>query len=90
VDNGEKYNRVSVLSGFSVSFFYTYNGREIKVDVDKIGGLIKATYWFNPRNGVTEKFIIPNGGVLNFNPPGEVANGNDWVLVIEKEQLRIR
>jgi hypothetical protein len=29
-------------------------------------------------------------GIQTFNPPGEVANGNDWVLVLEKEQLVIR
>ncbi len=91
IDNGEKYYRVAALSGFSVSLFYTYNGKDFKIDVNKIGGLIKAAYWFCPKNGNAEKINLQTTkGIQTFNPPGEVENGNDWVLVLEKEQLVIR
>jgi Protein of unknown function (DUF4038)/Putative collagen-binding domain of a collagenase len=91
VDNGEKYDRVAAISGFKVSLFYTYNAKNFKVDVDKIGAIVKATFWFNPKTGNTEKINAQTAkGIQTFNPPGEVANGNDWVLILEKEQLVIR
>jgi hypothetical protein len=90
VDNGEKYDRVAAIVGKDVALFYVYNGRDFKVDLDKIARFFRASYWFNTRNGAKNKFSILNNGILNFNPPGEVVNGNDWVLIIEKDQLRVR
>jgi hypothetical protein len=47
------------------------------------GSRVKAS-WYSPRDG-SKKLIatVPNKGVVNFNPPGDAKEGNDWVLVLE-------
>jgi hypothetical protein len=51
----------------------------------KIRGEQVRAYWYNPRTGkgqVIGKF--ENKGVVEFNPPGEKKDGNDWVLILVK------
>jgi hypothetical protein len=47
------------------------------------GNYVRAS-WFRPVDGSTT-FIgeFENSGVHIFDPPGEPANGNDWVLIID-------
>lgn len=95
VDNGEKYDRVLATRGKNYALFYVYNGKDFKVDMNKIGFDFCTFYWFNPVNGERQIFYpvnYPDGkmGVRIFNPPGEKINGNDWVLIINKERLIIR
>jgi len=45
---------------------------------------IKAS-WYNPRTGIfTEIGTYKADGVKIFDPPGEKANGNDWVLILDR------
>ena len=64
---------------------YTYTGRNFKIDFSKLGFAANRLYWFHPVDGKKKeiKKVKPNGIVM-FDPPGEPANGNDWVLIIEK------
>jgi hypothetical protein len=82
---GKKYNYLIATRGKNYAFVYTYNGRDINVNLGKIeGAKIKAS-WFNPRNGETKTIgIFANSGTKVFKSPGEVANGNDWVLILDK------
>jgi len=81
---GEKYNYLVATRGKDYAFIYTYTGRTMKINMGKIiGEKVKAS-WFDPRNGsYTEIGTIDNAGILEFDPPGNVMNGNDWVLVLE-------
>ena len=63
---------------------YTYNGRRFDVNMGKIKGEQAKASWFNPRNGRTEAIgTFPNQGIVEFDPPGEVEDGNDWVLILD-------
>jgi hypothetical protein len=47
------------------------------------GDRVKAS-WFDPRTGNTTPIdILPDRGDREFEPPGEPAVGNDWVLVLD-------
>ena len=81
---GEKYNYQIATRGKDYAFIYTYNGRNIAVNMGKIEGKQVIASWYSPRNGQTTKIgQFPNVGVHEFNPPGEARDGNDWVLILD-------
>lgn len=84
-ENGERYNRLLATRGKDYALVYTWNGRDMKLNMGKIRGAIVKASWYDPRTGQTT-FLgkMKNKGIKTFNPPGEVRNGNDWVLVLEK------
>jgi hypothetical protein len=65
---------------------YTHYGDpvEVKLGPTVLSGSNVKAWWFRPTDG-TGTFIgrYPNVGSRTFNPPGEPARGNDWVLVID-------
>ena len=80
---------------------YSANGRDIQIKMSRLMAPTMQAFWFNPRNGkwrvegndITEQkpFLknVPSGPsapVGEFNPPGNVGNGNDWVLVLKAVQ----
>ena len=83
-ENGTKYERLAATRGNSYALIYTYTGRNIPVQMGKIAGAkVKAT-WFKPLDGTTTEIgVLENSGTHEFDPPGEPANGNDWVLVLD-------
>ena len=83
--NGERYDRLLATRGKDYALIYTWNGRDMKINMGKIGGAKVNASWYDPRTGQTQVLgKIENKGIKTFNPPGEVRNGNDWVLVLEK------
>lgn len=81
---GEKYNYEIATRGKDYAFIYTYNGKNIAVNMGKIEGEQVKASWYDPRNGeTTEVGTFANEGVHEFDPPGEVQDGNDWVLVLD-------
>lgn len=87
-DQGIKYDYVAATRGPGYALFYTPNGRDFKVDLHALD-LDKsavAISWFDPRTGsVSDKKQMAASALYNAEPPGEMGHGNDWVLVIEKE-----
>jgi hypothetical protein len=84
-DPGTRYNYLAATRGKDYAFIYTYTGRNIKVAMDRIGAAQVKASWYNPRNGdITPLGSYAGKGVVQFNPPGEPRNGNDWVLVLDK------
>ncbi|MBO9611702.1 MAG: glycoside hydrolase family 140 protein [Dyadobacter sp.] len=84
-ENGERYDRLLATRGKDYALIYTWNGRDMKIRMGKIGGAEVQASWYDPRTGQTRILgKIENKGIKTFNPPGEVRNGNDWVLVLEK------
>ncbi|QEK50879.1 DUF4038 domain-containing protein [Pedobacter aquae] len=83
-ENGEKYNRLIATRADDYAMIYTYTGRNMKINMGKIKGDEVKVSWFNPRDGkYKEEAKVENKGVKEFNPPGDVKEGNDWVLVLE-------
>lgn len=81
---GKKYDRLFATKGNNYAMIYTYTGRTISVKMDKLTGKSIKASWFNPRDGkYTEIGTFENKGVKEFDAPGEVKDGNDWVLVLD-------
>lgn len=81
-------------------FVYSTRGEVIRVLMDKLARGRASGFWYNPRSGQwhcdgaaraeRRAFAagIPSGAGApdrHYNPPGEPADGNDWVLVLEIE-----
>lgn len=83
-DQGEKYDMLIATRGKNYAFVYTYNGREIQINAEKLPGQKVKASWYNPRNGqITVIGAFHKNGILKFNPPGKMKNGNDWVLIMD-------
>jgi hypothetical protein len=83
---GERYDYIAVTRGKDWVLAYTWNGRNISLDINKLALRDYKASWFDPRNGeLSEIGTYKNEGTASFNPPGEQKNGNDWVLIIEGE-----
>lgn len=83
---GDRYHHQVATRGKDYAFIYTYNGQNMKVNMGKITGENVKAAWYNPRDGKTETVgVFPNRATHEFDPPGEVQNGNDWVLVLTTE-----
>jgi hypothetical protein len=84
VDNGERYDRVLASRGKRYTYAYTYTGRPFTVRLGKTSGAKVHAEWYSPRDGtVAAAGIFANKGQHRFDPPGETAPGNDWVLVLD-------
>jgi Protein of unknown function (DUF4038)/Putative collagen-binding domain of a collagenase len=80
------------------AMIYSANGRNIRLKMNRLTAGLMNAYWFNPRNGkwwVKDRDFtdrkpfaenIPSGlaaPIQEFGPPGNVGDGNDWVLVLK-------
>jgi hypothetical protein len=84
-EQGERYDHLAATRGKDYAFIYTYNGRNFKVNMGKISGEQVRSYWYNPRNGNVQLIgKFDNKGTMEFDPPGEKKDGNDWVLILQK------
>ncbi|MCH5597790.1 glycoside hydrolase family 140 protein [Niabella ginsengisoli] len=88
VDNSQKrYNYILATKGKDYAMAYTYTGRNFKVNTAKLGFKLSKAKWYSPVNGTEQSISLKaKTGIVSFNPPGEMKNGNDWVLVLEGER----
>ena len=83
-NHGEKYDYQVGTRGKDYAFVYTYNGRDIEVQLGILEGEVLTASWFNPRDGSVSRIgNIENSGIQRFDPPGTVDDGNDWVLILD-------
>lgn len=69
------------------AFIYTYNGDNVRLNMGKIKGAEVKASWYDPRKGeVIEIGNFKNEGTHTFDPPGEILDGNDWVLIVDSLQ----
>jgi hypothetical protein len=77
---------LQACSGEGFWMVYIPTGKEIIVHLDRIRQDKVSCSWFNPRAGSFKALgEFPAGKITSFDPPGEEARGNDWVLVIDYE-----
>jgi len=80
----DRYDYILATSGKQYAMAYTYTGRNFSIDISKLHFKIAKASWFNPRNGsITVIDGFKKTGIAVFDPPGEPANGNDWVLLLQ-------
>lgn len=83
--NGVRYDYQVATRGKGYAFIYTYNGREINVSMGRIEGEYIRASWYDPRQGTYMRIgEYKNRGTCVFDPPGEMNDGNDWVLILEQ------
>jgi Protein of unknown function (DUF4038)/Putative collagen-binding domain of a collagenase len=91
----ESHVQVARAADFGYIIAYMTNGTEAKLDIFKNNSFAYKAWWFNPRDGktynnegklTTKPFatIKKSSQVPTFNPPANPAEGNDWVLVLDK------
>jgi hypothetical protein len=83
-ENGKKYDRLIATRGGNYAFIFTWTGRNIPVRMGVIAGSKVKASWYSPVDGTSKEIgLYKNKGVHEFDPPGESADGNDWVLVLD-------
>lgn len=86
VDNGSRYDYVAATRGREYAFLYTSNGRDFSVNAQVLKSKKLKACWYDPKTGnIQDIGVLENKDTLSFNPPGEKMNGNDWVLILEKQ-----
>jgi len=70
------------------SMIYSANGRNIRVNMNKLSNTPKRALWFNPRTGLVtlDSTNVTSGSgapIHEFDPPGSAENGNDYILVLD-------
>lgn len=86
-DQGTRYDHVIATRGKDYAFIYTYTGRTFSVDPASIGSRRLLASWFNPRDGSARTIGVFSGReLLSFDPPGNPAPGNDWVLILDDHE----
>ncbi len=90
-ENGSGYDHLAATRGNDYALIYTYTGRSIPVQMGKISGDKVKASWYKPADGTTTIIgEFENNGTHEFDPPGEPANGNDWVLVLDSATANLR
>lgn len=84
------YDPVGYLAatlGEGYAMVYTPTGKTFSVDLAMIPFTEIRAWWFDPRVGIALETTMncekDAGGLCTFDPPGEPARGNDWVLVLD-------
>lgn len=79
-----RYNFIVATKGKSYALVYTYTGNNFSIDISKLGFTVKRSQWFNPATGKKQAADFRRTAqLLTFDPPGNPANENDWVLILE-------
>jgi hypothetical protein len=80
---GRGHVRASRAANGRDAVVYIPTGNEVSVDMSGLTGLVRAS-WFDPRDGTSTAIgLFANRGTRTFDPPGDPAVGNDWILVLD-------
>ncbi len=83
-ENGMGYDHLVATRGRDYAFIYSYTGKRMQIQMGIISGDKVTASWYKPADGTTTVIgVIANKETHEFDPPGEPANGNDWVLVLD-------
>jgi len=81
---GEQYNYQPALRGDKYLLVYSYNGRSIRPNKDKLTGDVFRLSWFCPSDGnLINGRKLRKAEIAEFDPPDAPGNGNDWVMILE-------
>jgi hypothetical protein len=81
---GMSYDHIQATRGEDYLFVYIPTGRNFQINMGKISGTEVKGWWYDTRDGSAEEIgTFDNEGTREFDPPGEPAVGNDWVLALD-------
>jgi hypothetical protein len=67
---------------------YLPQNKPVDIDLSKITGNRKNTWWYNPTTGKASKYkTIKSNSKQTFQPPKE---GKDWILVIDDASKKFK
>ena len=83
-DPNDPMGTLIATSGKDYCLVYAPTGKEILIDVSKFGFELTRSQGYNPQNGdYSQAKRISSDDIYNYDPPGEIQRGNDWVLVLK-------
>lgn len=83
-NQGERYNYQVALRSEKCIMVYSFNGRSISLNQEKLTKVEYRFSWFCPRDGsLIDGRKLRKVEITEFDPPGDPENGNDWVLILE-------
>jgi len=87
--SGPRYEHVIATRGRDFAMVYSYSGRPFELRLGAITGTSLRAWWYSPRNGSAQAAgVVANSGTRRFTPPGQPAEGHDWVLVLDDAAKR--
>lgn len=82
---GARYDHLLATRGQAYAFVYTFTGQPLRISMGRISGKRVRASWYDPRTGSSREIgTFDNAGTHTFDPPGEPARGNDWVLMLDR------
>ncbi|HEX5651941.1 MAG TPA: glycoside hydrolase family 140 protein [Chitinophagaceae bacterium] len=83
-NSGQKYEYLLATKGKRFAMVYTHLGNSFQVAIPKLRFKPISATWYDPRTGERTGIVFSNKKkIISFDPPGEPAPGNDWVLILE-------
>ena len=68
---------------------YSFTGRPFELGLRAISGESQRARWYSPRDGSAQTAgVVANSGTRRFAPPGQPADGHDWMLVVDDAAKR--
>jgi hypothetical protein len=82
--SGPRHEHVIATRGADYEMIYSYVGKPFEIRLGIISGASVRAWWYNPRDGSAQPIgLVKNSGTRWFAPPGQPAEGHDWVLVLD-------
>ncbi len=82
--SGPRHAHVIATRGADYEMVYSYIGKRFEIRLAVISGTSVRAWWYNPRDGSAQPIgLLKNSGTRWFAPPGQSAEGHDWVLVLD-------
>lgn len=80
---GERHVRATRGDGYAMLYVPHGDTVRVKLGHQNLGDRVRA-WWFDPRTGESRASgEFDNRGERSFDPPGDPARGNDWILVLD-------
>lgn len=86
LSGGSKIRSALAVDG-SFAIFYSPEGESFTVDQSKIQGTKLKGIWYDPRYGISHVIHTGNTFAVQTYTPPTNGKGNDWVLIIENDDL---
>lgn len=80
--NGERYDRAVATRGEDYMLIYTYTNAPMEINLSKISGAVKKSYWYDVQTGEITAGKTLNGSVKTVQFDGPTGPGNDHVLIV--------
>ncbi len=95
-DEGTTEDRIQCAraNDYAYIMVYSTNGSAFTLDLSGVPAKKLKMWWYNPRDGklytgayqaTTKPFSVSRkrAGIMTFDPPGDIGDDNDWILVID-------